>query len=65
MRISDPIVGGTYATMLTSITSFGQYVSYAGALFLLDFVPYKILVIFGWIYALIYIAIMKEKLIDL
>ncbi|KAM3142333.1 hypothetical protein pb186bvf_005490 [Paramecium bursaria] len=65
LRISDPIVGGTYATMLTSITSFGQYVSYAGALFLLDFVPYKILVIFGWIYALIYIAIMKEKLIDL
>ncbi|CAK81060.1 unnamed protein product (macronuclear) [Paramecium tetraurelia] len=65
LRIADPAIGGTYATLLFSSYLFGTQFSASVSLFLLHLLPYKTVVLLGWLYGLIYFTVIKDKLIKL
>ena len=64
-RICDEKIGGTFLTLLNSVSNFGGQFSTSLFFYLMDFFTYDYLAIFGWAYIVLFFVFNFKKVISL
>lgn len=65
MKICDPKIGASYSALLFCASQLGFSLSESLFLLLLNYFPYQVLVFTGWIFGIIYLILIKRRLITL